>query len=114
MNGPLDILSLDGIVDHMSISGLDSELTADIGESLFGRLTGVSSSSSSLDRRRNRGLLFQSTTASTLNYDLGEDTKISDDDVLLPFNQFISDVIDSPDIHTVYNRGHIFSDNNTS
>mmetsp|Transcript_5692 Transcript_5692/g.5874 ORF Transcript_5692/g.5874 Transcript_5692/m.5874 type:complete len:255 (-) Transcript_5692:19-783(-) len=114
MSGTLDLLSLNGIVDHMSISSLDSELTADIGESLFSRLTGVSSSSSSsLDRRRNRGLLFQSTT-SGLNYDLSEDSKLSEDDVLSPFNQFITDVIDSPDIHTVYNRGHIFSDNNTS
>jgi hypothetical protein len=98
MNGSLDMLSFDGIVNGLSMSGLGSdELSVDIGESLLGRLTaGGNSSSSSLDRRRNRGLLFQS---DSLNYDLGDDSKLGDDDAMMPFNQFLSGVIDSPDMH---------------
>lgn len=106
MNGSLDMLSLDGIVNRMSIPGLDSDLSVDIGESLFGRLT--SGNSSSLDRRRNRGLLFQS---DSLNYDLDDDPKLGDEDAMMPFNQFLSDVIDSPDMHSSYHPNRLFDRN---
>jgi hypothetical protein len=111
MNGSLDMLAFDGI--RMSMTGLDSELSVDrIGESLLERLA-AGNSSSSLDRRRNRGLLFQTSGSASLGYDMdmgmggvggmgmgvSDDSKLSDDDALLPFNQFISDVIDSPDLH---------------
>lgn len=102
MNGSLDMLSFDGI--RMSMAGLDPELSVDIGESLLERLA-AGTSSSSLDRRRNRGLLFQAPGSGSLGYDMGVDmglgdSKLSDDDALLPFNRFISDVIDSPDLHS--------------
>lgn len=100
MSGSLDMLSFDGIVNRMSMPGLDSDLSVDIGESLLERLA-VGGSSSSLDRRRNRGLLFQA-PGSSLNYNIGDETKLGDEDVMLPFNQFISDVIDSPDMRTSY------------
>lgn len=96
--GPLDMLSFDGIVNRMAMPGLDSDLSVDLGESLLERLAVGSTSS---DRRRNRGLLFQA-PGSSLNFDISDETKLGDEDVMLPFNQFISDVIDSPDMHSSY------------
>jgi hypothetical protein len=108
MNEPLDMLSFDGIVNRMSMPGLDSDLSVDISESLLGRLA-AGNSSSSLDRRRNRGLLFQS---DSMNYDLGDDSKLRDEDAMMPFNQFLSDVIDSPDMHpSSYHPSRLFDRN---
>lgn len=106
INVPLDILSFDGIGDP--IAGLDTTGDDDLSESLLGRLAVGGGPSS--DRRRNRGLLFQSSNSSSRLYpELGGDDHYTDDG-LLPFNQIISDVIDSPD-GTSYHTGSSFSEN---
>jgi hypothetical protein len=101
---PLDILHLNGIVDPLSLDGHDMD---DLGGSLLGRYSG--------ERRRSRGLLFQSTSSGASRYlsELGDDGKFTEDEGLLPLNQLISDVINSPDT-PLFNPGHIFSGNQSS